>query len=461
MLIAAFALLSATAHAAPSIDPLCGTRLTAGQTLTLTRDIDCTYYAGNADQAAISVIGNGVTIDGTKPGGGVWKIIAPDAPRAISSTGFNNLTIKNVDVSGWCGGYGIYIDGGTAVMLDTVIASQRDNAVYAKNTSGLTVMNFTADGSRTNGLFIDGATTGALPTLQNLTITNGETALRVNNVTGPWTIGPSALTSTAGNQTGIDFTNGSVVNVTVQGTSAASRLTVFGQNYGINAYALTNKNLTFTNLDVSGYGGGTSIVGSGIYLDGDGHTLTDVKADGRQYGVWARGATTTSLKNLTVRRLSVEGAAIEGLRVDDMTLSTTAGSLSSLTIDTLKVTNSRKALVLNTFTGIAGAPFVINPSVLADYSGSLAAIHLSGVVKNVTVTGAAGNLWVLKTIQNAVTADGGGTNAGLRFEHLDVSGFGAGTNVGYYGIYVSGAGVVVDNVTANGRYYGAYFIDNA
>jgi len=93
MLIAAFALLSATAHAAPSIDPLCGTRLTAGQSLTLTRDIDCTYYAGNVDQAAISVIGNGVTIDGTKPGGGVWKIIAPDAPRAIASVGRNNLMI--------------------------------------------------------------------------------------------------------------------------------------------------------------------------------------------------------------------------------------------------------------------------------------------------------------------------------------------------------------------------------
>ncbi len=217
------------AHAA--VDPLCGTTITSN--LTLTTDVDCTGYTG---ASAITIGANNVTIDGAG-----YTLRAPDAGRAIYATGRTNIAVKNIDVSGWCGGNGIYIDTSTTVLIQNVVANGRVNGVQTNLCSALTVQGLTADGNSTNGLYIYQATTAVnpavvQPVLQGLTLTNNITALRLRGVSGI-TITKNTVANPTGtivdttdSATGINFEDVDT-NITVDG------LTLKNRNYGIYSVA--------------------------------------------------------------------------------------------------------------------------------------------------------------------------------------------------------------------------------
>jgi len=149
--------LGGSAHAA--LDPLCGTTITTNTTLT--GDVDCIGFTGNA----ITIGANNVTFDGAG-----FKLVAPDAAIAVRVIGRTGTTIKNLDVSGWCLGYGIYIQNGSNNTVDTVIADGRQYGFYFDTTSGITARNLSSDSASASAMFLSSVT---LPvTLDHLSLTN-------------------------------------------------------------------------------------------------------------------------------------------------------------------------------------------------------------------------------------------------------------------------------------------------
>ncbi len=199
--------------------------------------------------------------------------------------------------------------------------------------------------------------------------------------------------------------------------------------------------------------------GSGIYLTGgNGHTIQDVVANGRQYGVYGIGATLT---NLTIKHLFADAASHAGLFLNlGSAPLTPVGGANVLTLEDLRLTNCVYGLRLQNFVGTAANRYVIDNFKVTDLSGSLTGIYLAdGGVKYVTFTrsGTSG-YWALKHQSYGING-AAGSNDNLRFEHLDVSGFGS--YVSSNGLYLAGTNLVVDDVIANDRAAGVYLLANS
>lgn len=423
-----------TARAA--MDPLCGTTITAAThptlTVTLTQDLDCSGLTTNALTIGVS----GVTIDG---GPQRFKIIAPDAARAITSTGFSNVTIKNTEVSGWCGGIGIYLDGGSGHTVDNVRINARATGLDARNTTNLSLSRLTIDSAATSGITLTNLalTAPTQLTLRDLTLTNNLTGLTLTNVSGTststYTFAPyvalsdtGAITSLLGNTNGIVVAGSSYLRF--QG------LRIDGSTYGIDAgTATTNTFLTFDGVDLSSTG-----IGTGLYLTGANHTVLDTTSNRRNIGL--RALTTT---NLTVRRLHASGAAGSsgsGLSIESPTL--------PLTLENLDLQNNTRAFYLSGLTATLATPYPITAydsgtGAIGSLAGSLTGLEIATSkylrVHNLT----------LDNPSYAIKADNA-SNDTITFENLNVSGkrqTGA-------GLYLGGKNITVQTVTANRRQYG-------
>ncbi len=418
--------MASSAHAA--IDPLCGKTIpltppftdprVVGNVLTLDGDMDCTGITGNI----LTIGGNGVTIDGQG-----WKIDAPDAARVVSSAARTNLTVMNLDVSGWCNGDGIYFQGGSGLTVQSVIANGRGNGVYVENSSALTVQNLTADGNQSNGLYINGvATGGVVPVLSGLTLTNNTIGLRINGLTGvslasPWVIDGATIASLAGSATGIYIEN--VKNTTIRNLSLTDN-----PDFGINAISNTSSGLVFENLNLSGPGRGygLNVVGATNV------SLVGVTANNRAYGVWAQ-----NINNLSVQTLIADGANAAAfylvsptlpLALSDLRLTNSAVGFQAQGVNGLLTASPRSTLVWDatTFTNLAGnnTAFNLNP----------------GGNKNLTIQGLTLPSPVIGI--NAFSA----SNSDLVLQNLDLSGPGRGV-----GLQIQGANHTLKNITANYR----------
>ena|GEM_PF-1233178 len=398
-LVGAFAVLhSATAHAqATTTSELCGTTLTSN--LVLDDDIDCTGFTG----PALIIGADDVTIDGAG-----YRLLAPDASRAISITGtFKRATVKNIELLGWCTGTGIYIDGGEGHTIENVDARGRNTGVDARNMSGLTIRNLSVDGAFNAGLSLNSV---SLPlTLEGLRLTNNTNGIYVATFAGPFNFNAQAVTDIRGNDTAIRFA-GAVTNVTVEG------LVLDGDDYGVFAGAANNHRITFKDLNVSA----TTGTGTGIYLSGTGHRLQNIVANRRNYGVW-----TTTTADITIDHLQADGAATTGLYMTTHTL--------PLALNRLSLTNCSTALHLDTINATT-QPLIIGPWDPATNVGMIES--LAGSEYGMT----------LRTIKHAViqnltlnspafAVDARSTaNEWLTFRNLNLSGpRAAGIGLGLYG----------------------------
>jgi len=182
---------------------------------------------------------------------------------------------------------------------------------------------------------------------------------------------------------------------------------------------------TVRNIEVIGW-----CTGTGIHLQGGtGHTVEDVRADGRTYGVYA-----LSTSNLTVRSLQADAASTAGLHLQGVTL--------PLTLEDLRLTNSLYGITFNTFTG----PYTLDATAITSVALSDTSVHLEANVSNLTVSGLTldgASQGILATAAN---------NRNLTFRDLDVSGA-AGTGIG---IYLGGADHILRTIRADRRVQGVY-----
>ncbi len=405
-------------YAAPSVDPLCGTTITSD--LTLTHDVDCVSHPG----PAITIGADNVTLDGAG-----FRIIAPDASSAIYALNRSGVTIENLDVSGWCKGIGVFLDGATNATLTDITADARELGVHARGATGLTIQSLSSDGAGLAGLFLENLVSA--PTLTNLTLTNARSGLRIHTSTAPFTINPSVIQSVAGSDYGIWLESG-VSNVTVTGLTLDAN-----PGAAIKANASTNSGLTFTTLNLSGFGGGDLIGGTGLHLSGTSHLIDGVTANDRQYGVFIESTTNLVARNITARR-----AGVAAFMAQTIALSPT----NSMTLQNLTLTDSGSALRFNDVDGDPASPLQINATVLTSTAGSRVGVYLENSTSYVDVR----NL----TLANWGTAVYArvSTNHNLRFEDLVLSGLGPLAILGENrGIDLGGANHRVTNITASGR----------
>ena len=393
-------------------DALCGTTITAD--LALTQDVDCTGYTGYA----LTIGASGVTLEGNG-----YRILAPDSSRAISSVGFDDVTVQNVEVVGWCSGIGVYLSDGTGLTVDNVVADARSYGVQVVRGANVLLRDITADSAAAAGLLIEEPVD--VPVLEGLRLTNSLVGLELQTSSLTFTLAPQHFASLAGSDTNIKLT--SVSNLTLDG------LTLGGSTAGV-AATVGNHDLTLINLDVTA----TSTSGTGIDLAGDGHFIQNVDANRRTYGVHL-----ASGSGLTVRDLRAVGATTAGLYLE--------GVDTPLTLEQLSLENCAAGLKLE---GLAPAsPFTINPWPQLDGTGVIASLADSDT--GVDVDSSSNLLFVDLTLDNpsyGIDAQGVGSSD-LVFRDLDLSG----PNTGGTGLIVRGAGHLVEDVIADGRTTGVYF----
>jgi hypothetical protein len=393
-----------------SLDPLCGTTLTSN--LTLTADVDCTGFTGNA----LTVGAPNITIDGAG-----FRLIAPDAARAISlaNTAFNNLTVRNLDLSGHCTGTGIFIDGASGHTLENLRIDGRVFGLDIRNTQQVVLRNIDADGASTAALRLLNV---SLPlTLQDLSLTNSAVGLRVSGLTGPWTLDTTAITSLDRNDTAIWF-EANVANITVRNLAAR------GHAAGINAAAATITNLTLQNLDVSAPTSG----GTGLALGGSGHSVTNLTANLRSTGIAASGTS-----NLSLRGIRTGGGATAGISITNHS--------GTLALTDLTVIDSLRGLWINGFDG--GGSFVLGPYNAVAGTGAITSLEGCDIgiqlanARNLAVDGL--------TLRNEATAiDASATNnSNIRFSNLVLDAIYPGGT----GLVLGGADHRVNDVTAHDR----------
>jgi len=410
-------LLSPPAWAAN--DALCGATLT--ESYTLTADVDCTGYTGTA----ITIGADGVTLDG-----GGHRLIAPDATYAVYAQSWNDVTVRNIDVSGWCQGTGVRVNGATGVTIEHVIADGRTFGVYVSSSDDVAVRDLRTSGA-SNGLYLTGI--GLPLQLEDLTLRDGGTGLSMSQVAGPLTLGPAAITSFGGNDTDL-LLSAYVTDLTVSG------LRLDGRSYGVSALDATNSGLTFVDLDVSGHHG----VGRGIYLGGTNHRIERVIADQRQYGVHTSG---------------VAGLTLIDVRANYT--SNTAISLNAteppLVLRELDVAHGAIGLQVNGYTAPAGSPLTIDAydggtdsGVLVDTSETNTALQLQAA-ENIVVGNAIGDPPLRLHGDDYGLYAYSTTNVNLTVQNVDARGrSGNGT-----GLYVRCAGVEIDDVDVSDRSVGA------
>ena len=111
-------LLLLSLHApALAYDVVCGLTITTN--LTLTGDVDCTGFTGNA----IVLGADGIMLDG-----GGYTLLSPDASAGVYVSGWDGLTVRSLTVDG--GDVGVHVDG-VGNLVSQVVVVNTDIAVVA------------------------------------------------------------------------------------------------------------------------------------------------------------------------------------------------------------------------------------------------------------------------------------------------------------------------------------------
>ncbi len=462
----------------PAVVAPCGTTITSN--LVLTANLDCTGVTGTA----ITIGAANLTIDG----GGLYKIIAPNAATVIDTNSFNATTITGLDVSGArVAGTGILLKNGSGHNLTNVTANNRTFGVKATNNASLTIAGLKAKWC-SSGLYLNGQTSA--PTLSGLRLTNGDTGLGVDGFDG-WfgaTSGPkftftaAMFSDLSGNDTSIAFYENSgngVKNVVVDGLKAdgVTLLALDGRINGLLASGTTG--LVLKNLNVSGLRPAAQST-YGISLTGVNATgrrsiansLENITADLRTFGVNAAVASDLTIDKLSADRcgtgLQIDGSIYTGgfvrpLNLTNLTLTGSGTALSMTSVDGADLTfptDATKNLVIGPamFTTPPVPP--VTPAPKTGFMGSRNAVYLGGNDKNLIVSGTSlADKWKLDTTYSGVYARAL-SNGALTFRYLDVSGPGywQGDNLGsfYTGVSVVGTGHTIEDVVANTRWSGVF-----
>jgi len=407
--VAGLVIAPSVATAQPAQDALCGSTLV--ESVVLEADVDCTRFTG----VAITIGADDVVLDGAG-----YRLLAPDASRAIEiAGGVARATVRDLEVAGWCTGVGIYIDGGEGHVIDNVVASGRGVGVEVRNTSGLTIRDLKADSAADAGLLLQSV---ALPlTLERLDLSDNLVGLRVNDFTGPFTLGPEAISNIRGSDTGIHL-QASVSDLTIE------HLTIDGDSFGIDANVTSITGLTLRHLDLRGRVG----TGTGLRLQGGDHLIEHVDAGHR-----GTGFTIASVTNLALRHLRAHGNTGTGLSLTTIT--------APLELVDLDLSHNLTGFVLNGFDAPDG--FVIEPYDAATQTGAITSLALSDTglhvlnTQHVTFRDFAAN-----GVTYGVRADSS-SNAELTFESLDLSGnYRVGT-----GLFLRGSGHTLRDLVAHRR----------
>ncbi len=345
---------------------------------------------------------------------------------AINAFGTTNsdLVLEDLDVSGPGRGVGIQIQGANH-RLEDITADHRATAINPDTCTNLKLIDLRIDAATTYGLQLGSATLPLL--LQNVRVTNSSVGVYINNINGLITasprttlvIDPTAFPALGGSDTSIHLH--AVSNVTLQG------LELPGYTYGLRAETGASSNLVVSDINASGPGAGT-----GIYLNGAGHSVFDVTIRHRTTGLYAASSTGLRVDNLVSDLHTGSAMVIEQL----------AGALPTLT--NLRLTNSGAGLQVYGSAGVSLAPWTLDPTAIADIGGNTSAMTFTSNVKGVTV--------------QDLTLDGTSygldarstTNSNLTIDGVDASAASSGGT----GISLGGADNLVTGVTVSRRVTG-------
>ncbi len=423
---------SSYARPLPTSNALCGTVITAathpGLLVELNADLDCRGTIGTA----LTLGADGIVLDGKG-----YKILAPHVAVVIAAVNRDDITIRNIDVSGdYLRGTGVDILGGDGVTLSDVLADRRQFGAWLRGSvpnplghvtvTGLT-SRFTGgvggDLNSSAGLYISGASTR--PDLIGLTLQYGEHhGLWLDNIDGavagePWVIDGASLLSVTGNATSIYLTNG-IQNTTLRGPIAG----LDGKLYGVRAESNANAGLSLHELVVDPF----TMGGTGISVRGGDTVVGNLTARRRGTGIIvARGS------DIVIDGVYSHHNTI-GLQLAEFSDGETLATLNDIDISDNKIGLDFSGWTqTKTFDVAELAPF--------DWTGCDTAIQLSSS-SNLTFADQ-----TFTNVANALATNAGGTaSTNITLLNLTSTGPGRGT-----GFTLSGSGHRLTNVRADGH----------
>jgi len=252
------------------------------------------------------------------------------------------LTFRDLDLSSPIGaGTGLYLTGPNHT-LENITVIRREFGVRAVAAEDLTINGLIVSGATNTGLRLN-APVGQLD-LSNVAIRYSKNAVWLSDFAPTTPVLYDAFDAAAGEgsfrflgDNDINLLLQNVGNVTFAGFAADALIT------SIDASATTNRNLGFTDLDLSTKRRG----GTGLALAGTNHRITRVTANDLQYGISAIGVV-----GLTVDHIIAARNSTSGLRLESVT-----GTVSLRRLD---LQDNSQALTLVDFAGTQAIPRVIN-----------------------------------------------------------------------------------------------------
>ncbi len=412
-------LAAAPSNAGPEA-ALCGTTLVSS--VTLTGNLDCSAITTTA-----LTLGAGVTLDGAG-----FDIIAPNAATVVNVSGAGS-TLKDIDIAGSRGmGTGVTVGADTTVQNATV---NRHNIGFdVAGASNSIITNVSATYATQYGMRIRNLV-GQPLTVANASLTGSFEGLRFEGpgtdadpAGGDLVIDPASFSSLAGNTSSIVVANAS--DVIVEG------LTLDGYSQGIQVAG--GNDVVVRNLDVSH----VRAVGSGVVMTGDSHTLANITVARRTYGGFLGGLSGWTVSNIVATQCD------NGLHI--------SGDLfaGAPTFSGLDLRDNAVGLGLSGATGpytFTGAQFVypvhwrrgnqIDIQVLHPSNGlQFDTIRLGGVSQGANVVSGSHSFSHVDVVAEARGSAGIQLAVGASLEDVSISGY-------YRGVYMSGNGLVADDLT--------------
>ncbi|MFH1725350.1 MAG: NosD domain-containing protein, partial [Elusimicrobiota bacterium] len=463
----------------------CGDTITADTTLTA--DLDCTA-TGNG----LIIGAAGITLDGNG-----HRILTPGT--AVSGSGRDDVTIRNLDVSGPVGtnsAYGIHLNAGNRLLIDGVTASDRQTGLFLSG-DGNTVQNSLVENAVT-GIDLRGVSLKALNnTVRNATedgiFTSGDDGLVQGNTVEGSGYGvrcQGARTSILGNRVASSTTGlflHYATNVSVKGADGND---VSGSDTGIllgNASDIFLENMrldnpangilgtgvervTIQDVDASGAAGATAGMGIRLWLSALDVLVDSATASNREIGIQLIGERDVIQDSLVEN--AVTGMDVRGVNLK--ALNNTVRNAAEVGI----FTSGDDGLVRGNLVEASGTGVRCQGArtrILGNrVDSSTTGLHLH-IASSVTVTGADGNdvsgsdTGILLGSASDILLEGmrldnpangilGTTVERVTIRDVDASGP-AGTTEGMgIRLWRSAFDVLVDSATASNRQYGIQLI---
>jgi len=343
-----------------------------------------------------------------------------------------NLTFSDLEVTPrWLGGTGLSL-GGSGHTLSNLTGLYRSFAFDIRSAPSIVISGITASAASAEALRLENSHPVVL---EKLELTRSATALSLRDLNivgapldmGPWDsiAGTGAIVSLAENGTGIAISN--VRN------ARFFDLTIDALTNGIAAQVSTNRNLAFTNIDVSG----AWRLGTGMWLSGNDHVVEAVTSNNRLNGIITNLTTNLSMSDIRVNNAGTTALYIQNAMVP-------------LVLNDLNLVNSATCLQIQNF-----APDPSLAWTVTQYNGTSGAITaLDGCGTGIHLTNVQNARFVDLTIPIAGAAINANiaTNANLVFSNLDLSVNRAAST----GLALSGTGHIVEDLVCARRTAGLF-----